>query len=50
LEYDYEVIHRKDVLHHVPDALSFMYEGDTNEDALAMMLLIWLPQKMGGLR
>jgi len=36
LKYDYEVIHRKDALHHVPDALSRIFEGDINEDALAM--------------
>ncbi|XP_029163431.1 uncharacterized protein LOC114934886 [Nylanderia fulva] len=29
LEYDYEIIHRKGALHHVPDALSRMFEGDT---------------------
>jgi len=36
LEYDYEVIHRKAALHHVPDALSRMFERNTNEDALEM--------------
>lgn len=29
LEYDYEIVHRKGALHHVPDALSRMYESDT---------------------
>jgi len=33
LEYDYEVIHRKGALHHVPDALSRMFEEETLEDA-----------------
>lgn len=28
LEYDYEIIHRKGALHHVPDALSRMFESD----------------------
>jgi len=28
LEYDYKVMHRKGALHHVPDALSRMYERD----------------------
>lgn len=27
LEYDYEIVHRKGALHHVPDALSRMYES-----------------------
>ncbi|XP_029169373.1 uncharacterized protein LOC114939266 [Nylanderia fulva] len=31
LEYDYEVIHRKGALHHVPDALSRMYEGENTD-------------------
>jgi len=35
LEYDYEVIHRKGALHHVPDALSRMFEEDTGEDTRA---------------
>jgi len=35
LEYDYEVIHRKGALHHVPDALSRMFEEETNEDTQA---------------
>jgi len=26
LEYDYEIVHRKGALHHVPDALSRMFE------------------------
>lgn len=30
LEYDYEVIHRKGVLRHVPDALSRMFESDVS--------------------
>jgi len=34
LEYDYEVIHRKDALHHVPDALSRMYEGNESENTV----------------
>jgi len=29
------VIHRKGALHHVPDALSRMFEEDTNEDTRA---------------
>jgi len=29
LEYDNEIVHRKGTLHHVPDALSRMFEGDT---------------------
>lgn len=29
LEYDYEILHRKGALHHVPDALSRIYESDT---------------------
>jgi len=35
LEYNYEIIHRKGALHHVPDALSHMFEGDTNEHTRA---------------
>lgn len=35
LEYDYEIVHRKGALHHVPDALSRMYESDTEITALA---------------
>jgi len=34
LEYDYEVIHRKGALHHVPDALSRMYEVDEIENTV----------------
>jgi len=34
LEYDYEVIHRKVALHHVPDALSRMYEGKESENTV----------------
>jgi len=34
LEYDYEIVHRKGALHHVPDALSRMYEGDTEVRSL----------------
>jgi len=34
LEYDYEVIHRKGALHHVPDELSRMYEGDEIENTV----------------
>ncbi|GAB1867938.1 RNA-directed DNA polymerase [Camponotus japonicus] len=34
LEYDYEVIHRKGALHHVPDALSRMFETDSTEDTV----------------
>jgi len=34
LEYDYEVVHRKGALHHVPDALSRMYEGDEIENTV----------------
>lgn len=30
LEYDYEIVHRKGALHHVPDALSRMYEGEND--------------------
>lgn len=28
LEYDYEIVYRKGALHHVPDALSRMYDGE----------------------
>ncbi|KMQ86252.1 reverse ribonuclease integrase, partial [Lasius niger] len=33
LEYDYEIIHRKGALHHVPDALSRSYEGEVEINA-----------------
>jgi len=36
LEYDYEIVHRKGALHHVPDALSRMYEGDTEVKVLVV--------------
>lgn len=36
LEYDYEIVHRKGALHHVPDALSRAYEGDTEVTAVAV--------------
>ncbi|KMQ84279.1 reverse ribonuclease integrase, partial [Lasius niger] len=32
LEYDYEIVHRKGALHHVPDALSRMFENDDTEE------------------
>ena len=33
LEYDYEVIHRKGALHHVPDALSRMFEDPESSES-----------------
>jgi len=36
LEYDYEIVHRKGALHHVPDALSRMFEGDTEISLVAV--------------
>jgi len=35
LEYDYEIVHRKGALHHVPDALSRMFERDTEVSVMA---------------
>lgn len=35
LKYDYEIIHRKSALYHIPDALSRMYEGDTEIKIMA---------------
>lgn len=36
LEYDYEIIHRKGALHHVPDALSRMYETEAGAPVVAV--------------
>ncbi|XP_039310315.1 uncharacterized protein K02A2.6-like [Solenopsis invicta] len=36
LEYDYEVVHRKGAQHHVPDALSRMFEGETEPAVVAV--------------
>ncbi|XP_066600140.1 uncharacterized protein [Prorops nasuta] len=33
LEYDYKILHRKGALHHVPDALSRMFEGNGGEES-----------------
>ncbi|KMQ92870.1 reverse ribonuclease integrase [Lasius niger] len=35
LEYDYEIVHRKGALHHVPDALSRMFESDIEVPQIA---------------
>ena len=40
LEYDYEIVHRKGALHHVPDALSRMYEGDTEVPMTETMVVL----------
>ena len=37
LEYDFEVVHRKGALHHVPDALSRIYEDEKEECQLAII-------------
>ena len=42
LEYDYEIVHRKGALHHVPDALSRMFESDT-EIPLAAVVDVKIP-------
>lgn len=36
MEYDYEIIHRKGALHYAPDALSRMFEDDTEVSLMAV--------------
>jgi len=36
LKYDYEIVHRKGALHYVPDALSRMFESDTEIPLVAV--------------
>lgn len=40
LEYDYEIVHRKDSLHHVSDALSCAFENDTRDDENTNICLV----------
>jgi len=44
LEYDYEIVHRKGALHHVPDALSRMFESDTGIPLVAVVETDGLPE------
>jgi len=40
LEYDYEIVHRKDSLHHVSDALSCAFENDIRDDENTNICLV----------
>ena len=40
LEYDYEIVHCKGALHHVPDTLSRAFESDTRDDENVNVLLV----------
>jgi len=42
LEYDYTIEHRKEALHHVPDALSRMYESDTEVAVNAILDTVYV--------
>jgi len=44
LEYDYEIVHRKGALHHVSDALSRMFKGDTEVSLVETIVETELPE------